>query len=86
MIERACALCAQVDLAPVLPTAAAYATFMAASSNTRYQLVNSFEALCLPAIPGGARVQTLTSFVVRTLNNYLGSANWIWWAKYRGLQ
>ena len=42
---------------------------MAASSNTRYQLVNSFEALALPAIPGGTAVQTLTSFVVRTLNN-----------------
>ena len=57
---------------------------MAASSNTRYQLVNSFEAYGLPALPAAAR--TLTSFVVRTGNNYLGSANWIWWAKFRGLQ
>jgi len=76
----------EVELAPVLPTAAAYAAFMAASSNTRYQVLNSFEAYCLPAVPGGAAVQTLTSFVVRTLNNYAGSANWIWWAKFRGLQ
>ena len=29
---------------------------------------------------------TATSFILRTGNNYLGSANWIWWAKYRGLQ
>ena len=57
----------QVDLAPVLPTAAAYAVFMAASSNTRYQLVNSLEAYGLPALP--ATIRTPTSFIVRTLNN-----------------
>ena len=64
--------------------AAAYAVCMAAASNTRYLLVNSLEAYGLPALPPSIR--TLTSFVVRTGNNYLGSANWIWWAKFRGLQ
>ena len=70
----------------MLPTASAYAVFMAASSNTRYQVVNSFEGNLLPRLPGGPAAQTLTSFVVRTYNNYLGSSNWIWWAKFRGLQ
>lgn len=64
-----------VQLAPVMPTAAAYAVFMGASSNTRYQLVNTLEARLLPALPGGASVQTAVSFVGRTLNNYIGSAN-----------
>ena len=49
--------------------AQAYATFMAASSNTRYQIVNSFEALVLPMVPGGQVAQTLSSFVLRTCNN-----------------
>jgi len=75
-----------VELAPVLPTSRAYAIFMAASSNTRYQLVNSFEANLLPSVPGGKAVQTTTSFVLRMYNNYLGSSNWIWWAKFNGLQ
>ena len=63
-----------------------YAVFMGVSSNTRYQIVNSLEAFALPAVPGGPAVQTAASFVVRTFNNYLGSSNWIWWAKFRGLQ
>lgn len=75
-----------VELAPVLPTASAYAVFMGASSNTRYQVVNSLEGNVLGKLPGGARAQTLVSFIVRTGNNYLGSSNWIWWAKFRGLQ
>ena len=59
----------QVTLAPVLPTAAAYAVFMAASSNTRYQIVNSIEAFGLPALPGPPAVRTLSSFTLRTINN-----------------
>ena len=51
------------------PTAAAYAVFMGASSNTRYQVVNSLEAYGLPLVPGGPGVQTVVSSVVRTLNN-----------------
>ena len=74
----------EVELAPVLETAGAYAVFMGVSSNTRYQIVNSLEAYGLPAVPPALRVPT--SFIVRTFNNYLGSSNWIWWAKFRGLQ
>lgn len=75
-----------VRLAPVAPTAAAYAAFMGFSSNTRYQLINGIEAIALPAIPGGAAVQTGISTVLRTLNNCVGAANWVWWARLRGLQ
>jgi hypothetical protein len=59
---------------------------MAVSSNTRYQLVNSFEGNLLRSVPGGQSVQTLLSFGVRMYNNYLGSCNWIWIARMRGLQ
>jgi len=75
-----------VVLAPIVPTSTAFAIFMGASSNTRYQVVNSFEGNLLPVIPGGKPVQTLLSFAVRMYNNYLGSCNWIWWARVRGLQ
>ena len=74
----------QVELAPVLATSVAYAGFMSASSNTRYQLVNSFEALLLPSFPAPSR--TVISATVRTGNNFVGSASWIWWAKFLGLQ
>ena len=57
---------------------------MVYSANTRYQLVNSFEGRLLNKFPAAA--QTAIATTVRTLNNYLGSANWIWWAKLRGLQ
>ena len=52
----------------------------------RYQLVNSFEALLLPSIPGGKAVQTGCSVVLRNFNNYAGSLTWIWWARKVGLQ
>ena len=74
----------QVQLAPISEVAANYALFMTASSNTRYQLVNSFEGSLLRLLPTYAR--NAVSVGVRTYNNYLGSANWIWWARLRGLQ
>uniref|UniRef100_A0A7S0LII3 Protein RFT1 homolog n=1 Tax=Coccolithus braarudii TaxID=221442 RepID=A0A7S0LII3_9EUKA len=74
----------QVELAPISETAANYALFMSVSSNTRYQLVNSFEGRLLGLLP--PRSRSLVSVGVRTYNNYLGSANWIWWARRRGLQ
>ena len=74
----------KVELAPLSETCAAFALFMVYSANTRYQLVNSFEGRLLNKFPAAA--QTAIATTVRTLNNYLGSANWIWWAKLRGLQ
>ncbi|KAL3907214.1 MAG: hypothetical protein SGPRY_010255 [Prymnesium sp.] len=56
----------------------------------RYQAVNSFEALLLPKCPSVTRnaISTVSSGVhaVRTGNNFVGSSNWIWWAKQCGLQ
>ena len=68
----------EVDMAPALPTAAAYGSFMALSASSRYQLVSALEAL-----PWAGR--TLTSCVARTFNNYIGSSNWMWWMEHRGL-
>ena len=73
-----------VELAPILVTAVNYALFMAVSSNTRYQTVNSLEGNMMHLLPASTRVPI--SVILRTLNNYLGSASWIWWARFRGLQ
>ena len=120
-----------VVLADALPSAAAYAVYMASSSNARYQVVSSLEARLVLGLPGGAPVHALTSSALRTYNrcvpmsshaplrarhecalaslcarepdepascrpllslqcaalhSYLGSANWAWWARYRGVQ
>ena len=40
-----------VELAPIGPTCTNYAVFMGASSNTRYQIVNSMEARCVHLLP-----------------------------------
>jgi hypothetical protein len=68
-------------LAPVLPTSAAYATFMIASSNTRYQLLNCIESTLVPRLPAGS-ARTTASFAARLYNNYVGSGHWIWLARY----
>jgi len=57
---------------------------MSASSNTRYQIINSVEARCVHLLPPPLRVPM--SATVRLFNNYVGSASWIWWAKHQGLQ
>ncbi len=75
-----------VELAPIAPTAKAFAQFMAVSTNTRYQTLNSIEAHVFPILPGGKAVATASRVVLRTYNNYLGSANWIWWARQCELQ
>jgi hypothetical protein len=72
------------QLAPILPTCTNYAIFMSASSNTRYQIINSVEARCVHLLPVPLRVPMSAS--VRMFNNYVGSASWIWWAKHQGLQ
>ncbi|KAG8470939.1 hypothetical protein KFE25_009360 [Diacronema lutheri] len=72
-----------VQLAPVLSTALAYGAFVAASSSTRYQLVNAIEASLLPRLPHGTGA---LSAALRLGNNYVGSLMWIWWARAFGVQ
>jgi len=72
------------QLAPIKDMAVSYAIFMALSSNTRYQIVNSIEGRLLSDL--APLVHTPLSVLLRSYNNYLGSANWIWFARLRGLQ
>lgn len=72
------------ELPDVWKTSAAWAAFMMLSANPRYQSVAGVErALFSYAPPVAAKVG---SAVLRTANNVGGGANWVWWAKYIGLQ
>ncbi|EKX33117.1 hypothetical protein GUITHDRAFT_156148 [Guillardia theta CCMP2712] len=73
-------------LAPVLDNSVQWANFMGLSSNARYQLVNGWEANIVPNIPGGFWPQTAMTFIVRFMNCYSGGEQWIWYAKFMGLQ
>lgn len=67
-------------------TAAAWGWFMGVSSNARYQLVNGFEERVLDTLPIGAGPKSLATFLLRFGNTYLGTLNWMWWAKEVGVQ
>lgn len=73
-------------LAPALDTAMAWGWFMGLSSNARYQLVNGFEERVLDAIPMPALARGLSTFALRFGNTFVGTKQWMWWAKWIGVQ
>lgn len=68
----------------VLATSAAWAVYMALSSNPRYQTLAGFERVMFATAPEA--VAKISSGAARTLNNVAGGAIWVWWAKYLGIQ
>lgn len=77
----------QVVLAPVLSTSLAWGGFLATSSNVRYQMVNGLEQRILePLFGGNVAVLTAITFALRFSNCYLGSMQWLPWAKLWDLQ
>jgi hypothetical protein len=77
-----------VKLAPVLANSISWGTFMALSSNLRYQAVSAIEARALePLLVGSpALLFTAISFLLRFANTYAGGLHWIQWAKWSGVQ
>ena len=67
-------------------TAAAWGWFMGVSSNARYQIVNGFEERALDTLPLSPAAKSVATFVLRFSNTYLGTLNWMWWAKEVGVQ
>lgn len=63
---------------------AAWAGFMFISSNPRYQTVAGVERLLFGVAPDS--VAKVSCGLLRTANNVLGGAHWVWWAKAIGLQ
>lgn len=72
------------ELPNVLQNSLAWAGFMFVSSNPRYQSVAGLERVLFAVAP--ERVAKVGSAALRTINNVGGGANWVWWAKFIGLQ
>lgn len=65
-------------------TSAAWAWFMFISSNPRYQALAGAELLLFKVAPKG--IAQTGCGALRTANNVLGGANWVWWAKKLKIQ
>lgn len=77
----------EVVLAPVLDNSLSWGGFMAISSTARYQLVNGIENRIVDVVLGGSlALSTMATFILRVGNNYVGSAHWLLWAKWTGVQ
>jgi hypothetical protein len=72
--------------APVLDTAMAWGWFMGLSSNARYQAVAGVEERALGALPLPAPARAVATFLLRFSNTYVGTMNWMWWARKVGVQ
>jgi len=77
---------AQEQLAPVHKVAIGWGTFMAVSTNMRYQLVNCWEERVLEVFVPNKALNTLVTFFVRFGNCYLGGEQWIWASRRFGIQ
>jgi len=73
-------------LAPAWDTAMAWGYFMGLSSNARYQIVNGFEERVLDVLPMSNAVRSVATFVLRFGNTFVGTKQWMWWAKFIGVQ
>lgn len=75
---------AEKELPNVVVNSAAWAGFMFLSANPRYQAVAGVERFLFAKAP--MSVAKLGSGAARTVNNIMGGAIWVWWAKYLGIQ
>lgn len=73
-------------LAPVLDNSLAWGGFMAASSNTRYQIVATLEERLLDPFVHNPLLKTVLTFALRFGNTFVGSENWVQYASMIGIQ
>lgn len=72
------------QLPNLLANSIGWAGFMALSANPRYQMVAGVERALFSFAP--ETVAKVGSAFLRTGNNVVGGANWVWWARFIGLQ
>uniref|UniRef100_A0A7S2ZEW1 Uncharacterized protein n=2 Tax=Rhodosorus marinus TaxID=101924 RepID=A0A7S2ZEW1_9RHOD len=68
----------------LIPNAFGWAGFMFVSSSPRYQLVAGLERGMFMWAPDA--VAKTSSGLFRTMNNIVGGASWVWYARSVGLQ
>ncbi|XP_062092395.1 protein RETICULATA-RELATED 6, chloroplastic [Humulus lupulus] len=72
---------------PILKTAVIYSSFLGISANLRYQFIAGIvEHRISDEFPSQTIFVNLLSFIVRTINSYWGTQQWIDLARYTGLQ
>eukprot|EP00884_Botryococcus_braunii_P015964 jgi/Botrbrau1/3050/Bobra.0070s0045.1 len=64
----------------------AWGSFMALSSNTRYQIVNGIEERVVDATVQSGLAKSAITFILRFGNTWLGGLQWMAYAKYLGVQ
>ncbi|XP_077212699.1 protein RETICULATA-RELATED 5, chloroplastic-like [Tasmannia lanceolata] len=73
---------------PILKTAAVYACFLGTSANMRYQIIAGLveHRLSDHLLASQPLLVNMLSFVVRTINSYWGTQQWVDLARFTGLQ
>ncbi|KAG9445448.1 hypothetical protein H6P81_016788 [Aristolochia fimbriata] len=73
---------------PILKTAVVYSSFLGTSANIRYQIIAGLveHRISDHILSSQPLLANLLSFVVRTLNSFWGTQQWVDLARYSGLQ
>lgn len=77
---------ADKELAPVLDNSLAWGSFVASSTNLRYQLVNGFEERALDVYVRNPVLKSGLIFLIRFGNTFWGGAQWVQYARLIGVQ
>ncbi|KAK6235610.1 hypothetical protein SCA6_010947 [Theobroma cacao] len=77
----------QIRRSPILKTAAVYGCFLGTSANLRYQIIAGIvEHRISDEFSSQTLLVNMLSFVVRTVNSYWGTQQWVDLARFSGLQ
>ncbi|KAK9841509.1 hypothetical protein WJX74_006985 [Apatococcus lobatus] len=74
------------ELAPVWDNSVGWGSFVAVSTNIRYQAVGAFEERVLEKAISNPTLKSIVIFLTRFGNTFVGGAQWIQFAKAVGLQ
>jgi len=71
---------------PIVKTSLLYGTFMSASSNTRYQMLNGLEQWIVdPVLHNAPMASKVATFVLRFGNTFWGSSQWVDFTRLMGV-
>lgn len=87
LLNPALATAQQTKRSPMLKTAVVYSCFLGMSANLRYQVIAGVvEHRISDLFASQTLLVNMLSFVVRTVNSYWGTQQWVDLARYTGLQ
>ncbi|KAL3521268.1 hypothetical protein ACH5RR_019417 [Cinchona calisaya] len=87
ILNPALAVKQQIKRSPILKTAVVYGCFLGTSANLRYQVIAGLvEHRISDQFNDQVFLVNMLSFVVRTINSYWGTQQWVDLARFTGLQ